>query len=410
MRPFLPISRSMEPEFLAGNRVTLLNSGEEYFPALLAEIEAAQVEIYLESYIFANDEIGHEVAGALCRAARRGVQVNVTVDGFGGQNFSQDFIPQLSESGVRAMVYRPEIGRFRLRRHRLRRLHRKLVVIDGRVAFVGGINIVDDNNAAPEMCPRYDYAVRLEGPTLRQVHHAVRRMWEIVSWVSFKRRFRLAALSTPCCAEVGTQNAAFLIRDNIRHRNDILHAYIAAINAARDEILIANAYFLPGVRFGRALYAAAKRGVRITVLLQGKTDHPLLRFATQTLYRTVLEKKIRVFEYEKSFMHAKVAVIDGEWATVGSSNIDPFSLLLAKEANLVIRDRNFARQLRHSIQQAISDGAREMLHDEVNHRPIHSRFLRWLSYAIVRALVGMIGYGPKHWRADEETPGAKPTE
>jgi len=400
----------MAAEFLPGNRVVLLNSGAEYFPALLAEIDAAQIEIYLESYIFANDEVGHTIASALCRAAERGVLVNVTIDGFGGRNFATDFLPRFKQAGVRAMLYRPEIGRFHMRRHRLRRLHRKLVVIDGRVAFIGGINIVDDNNAPSEMCPRYDYAVRLEGPTLGQVHHAVRHMWEIVAWANFKRRFRLAAINTPSCAEVGTQTAAFLIRDNIRHRNDILHAYIAAIDAARDEILIANAYFLPGVRFGRALYAAAKRGVRISVLLQGKTDHPLLRLATQTLYRTVLENNIRVFEYEKSFMHAKVAVIDGEWATVGSSNIDPFSLLLAKEANLVIRDRSFARQLRRSIQQAITEGAHEMLHDEVNRRPIHSRLLRWLSYAIVRALVGMIGYGPKHWRADEETPGAKPTE
>ena len=400
----------MEPEFLPGNRVTLLNSGREYFPALLAEIETAQVEIFLESYIFANDEIGHEVANALCRAAARGVLVNVTVDGFGGHNFATDFLPRLTEWGVRAMLYRPEIGRFHLRRHRLRRLHRKLVVIDARIAFIGGINIIDDHNGLPEMCPRYDYAVRLEGPALRQVHHAVRRMWEIVSWVNFKRRFRLRAASAPCCDEVGRQTVAFLIRDNIRHRNDILNAYIAAINAAQDEILIANAYFLPGVRFGRALYAAAKRGVRITVLLQGKTDHPLLRMATQTLYAAALGSKIRVFEYEESFMHAKVAVVDGEWATVGSSNIDPFSLLLAKEANLVVRDRHFAGELRQSIRQAISEGGREILLEELARQPFHQRLVRWLSYAIVRLIVGFTGYGPKHWQADEEVSGVRPEE
>lgn len=400
----------MAAEFLPGNRVELLNSGAQYFPALLADIEAAQVEIYLESYIFANDDIGNEVTNALCRAAARGVLVNVTVDGFGGRNFSADFLPRLTAAGVRAMLYRPEIGRFHFRRHRLRRLHRKLVVIDARIAFVGGINIVDDNNAPEEMCPRYDYAVRLEGPTLKQVHHAVRRMWEIVSWVNFKRRFRVKVPSTPCCIESGTHMAAFLIRDNIRHRNDILQAYITAINAAQDEILIANAYFLPGVRFGRAIYAAAKRGVRITVLLQGKTDHPLLRFATQTLYSAAFENNIRIFEYEKSFMHAKVAVIDGEWATVGSSNIDPFSLLLAKEANLVVRDREFAGQLRRSIRASIEEGAREILHEDLKRQAFHSHILRWLSYGIVRVLVGMTGYGPKHWSADEETPGINAVE
>ena len=394
----------MAAEFLPGNRLTLLNSGNDYFPALLAAIDSASIEIYLESYIFADDEIGHEVAGALCRAAQRGVQVNVTIDGFGARNFAADFLPQLTEAGVRALFYRPEIGRFHMKRHRLRRLHRKLAVIDARIAFVGGINIVDDNNAPPGMRPRFDYAVSIEGPTLRQVHHAVRRMWEIVSWASFKQRFRPTPISSPCCATAGTQSAAFLIRDNIRHRNDILHAYVDAIDNARDEILIANAYFLPGVRFGRALYAAAKRGVRISVMLQGKTDHQLLRYATQTLYATALKTGIRIFEYEKSFMHAKVAVIDGQWATVGSSNIDPFSLLLNKEANIVVRDPRFGGELRASLLHAIEHGARELQPDEISRQAWHSRLLRWLAYGIVRAMVGIAGYGQHHWQTPETKP------
>lgn len=390
----------MAAEFLPGNRLTLLNSGRDYFPALLAAIEAARHEIFLESYIFANDAVGHAVCTALCQAAERGVRVNVTVDGFGARNFSSDFLPRLSAAGVRAMLYRPEIGRFHMKRHRLRRLHRKLVVIDGETAFVGGINIVDDDNAPEAMRPRYDYAVRVEGPVLRPIQHAVRRMWEIVAWANFKRRFRLSPPGEPCCAEIGQQRAAFLIRDNIRHRNDILHAYIEAIDHARSDILIASAYFLPGVRFGRALYAAARRGVRITVLLQGKTDHPLLHYATQALYSTAMRAGVRIFEYEKSFLHAKVAVIDGEWATVGSSNIDPFSLLLAKEANLVVRDRDFAGQLTASLEQAMSEGAREMRPEHLAARPWHSQLLRWLSYGLVRALVGIAGYGQRHWQAE----------
>jgi cardiolipin synthase len=394
----------MAAEFLPGNRLTLLNSGNDYFPALLAAIDAAEIEIYLESYIFADDEIGHEVANALCRAAERGIQVNVTVDGFGARNFKADFLPRLTAAGVRSMFYRPEISRFHLRRHRLRRLHRKLVVIDARIAFVGGINIIDDNNAPVDMRPHYDYAVRVEGPVLRQMHHAVRRMWETVSWVNFKRRFRLAPVAAPVCAAAGTQHAALLIRDNIRHRNDILHAYLEAIDSAKHDILIANAYFLPGFRFGRALYAAARRGVRITVLLQGKSDHPLFRYATQTLYATALKAGIRIFEYEKSFMHAKVAVIDEQWATVGSSNIDPFSLLLAKEANLVVRDPAFAGDLENSLRQAMADGGRELLADELSRQPLHSRLLRWLAYGLVRAMVGIAGYSERHWNPSETTP------
>ncbi|NJD26013.1 MAG: cardiolipin synthase ClsB [Betaproteobacteria bacterium] len=398
----------MAAEFLAGNRLTLLNSGGDYFPALIAEIAAARTEIYLESYIFADDEIGHAVAAALAAAAARGVRVRVLVDGFGARNFVRDFQPGLAAAGVHTMQYRPERGRFHLKRHRLRRLHRKLAVVDARVAFVGGINIVDDDNTEPDMRPRYDYAVRIEGPVLRQVHHAVRHMWEVVAWASFRRRFRIAPAAAPCCEPAGSQHAAFLIRDNIRHRNDILNAYLRAIGEARDEILIANSYFLPGLRFGRALYAAARRGIRITVLLQGKTDHPLLRYATQALYDTGLAAGIRIFEYEKSFMHAKVAVIDGNWATVGSSNIDPFSLLLAKEANIVVRDATFAGELRASLLAAMAGGAREMSAERIASQPLHSRLLRWLSYGLVRLMVGIAGYGPKHWRADEETPGVNP--
>lgn len=400
-------------DWLPGNRLRLLNSGGEYFPALLADLAAAVTEIYLESYIFADDEIGHAVAGELCLAAARGVSVHVTVDGFGARNFKHDFLPRLTAAGVLVMQYRPELGWFKFRRHRLRRLHRKLVVIDARVAYVGGINIVDDNNAPKEMRPRFDYAVRVEGPVLLQIHRAVRRLWETVTWASFKRRLRSRQAALATDPELGVQKAAFLVRDNIRHRNDILNAYLEAIRQAKSEILIANAYFLPGVRFGRALQAAAKRGVKISVLLQGKTDHPLLHFATQMLYGAGLASGIRFFEYEKSFLHAKVAVIDGHWSTVGSSNIDPFSLLLAKEANLVVDDRTFARQLRESLAMAMHSGAREMLASELAAQAFHSRFLRWLSYGLVRLLVGMAGYGPKHWQADEEVPGLtqeKPAE
>lgn len=395
----------MRIEWLDGNRIRLLESGDTYFPALLADLAAARREIFLESYIFANDRTGHAVAEALCAAARRGVQVNLTVDGFGSRNFRADFAAQMQAAGVRAMAYRPELGAFHLRRHRLRRLHRKLAVIDGEIAYVGGINVIDDDNAPPDMRPRYDYAVRIQGPLLRPIHHAARRMWEIVAWANFKRRFRLHGPAATCCPPSGSQRAAFLIRDNIRHRHDILNAYIAAIQQAREEILIANAYFLPGLRFGHALQAAARRGVRITVLLQGKTDHPLLRYATQALYAEALASGIRIFEYERSMMHAKVAVIDGEWATVGSSNIDPFSLLLAKEANVVVHDRTFASALRESLQAALATGAREMTLDTLQRLPWHSRLLRWLSYGLVRGLVGIAGYGPKHWQSNEETPG-----
>lgn len=389
-------------KWIAGNRLILLHSNAGYFPALLQAIAGAQREVFLESYIFAHDRTGQAVAATLIEAARRGVRVRVLVDGFGARHFATDFLPTLTDGGVQAMIYRPEIARFRLRRHRLRRLHRKLAVIDGALAFVGGINVIDDDSAPPELRPRYDYAVQVEGPVVRKIHAAMRRMWEIVAWANFKRRYRIMDARSEPPALAGRQTAAFLMRDNFRHRNEIANAYLAAIAGAKREILIANAYFLPGIRMRRALVAAARRGVAVRILLQGRSDHPLVRFATCALYRTLIGNGIEVVEYSGGFLHAKVAVIDESWATVGSSNMDPMSLLLAKEANLVIRDEAFASELRASLNDAICQQSQPVQADDLKKMPISQRVLCWLSYAAVRMLVGLAGYDPAPWQPDED--------
>ena len=386
----------MDAAYLPGNRVTLLNSGDEFFPALLAAIDGAEREVHLETYIFEADETGQAVASALCRAARRGLKVRVLADGFGARDFPRTLMPALVADGVQVLIYRPELPDLGLRRHRLRRLHRKITVVDGRLAFVGGINIIDDRNTPHQVPPRYDYAVRLEGPLLAPVQRAVQHLWELVVWASFRRRYRLPAPTPACCPITGQQTAAFLIRDNLRHRRDIEDAYLEAIAGARQEILIANAYFLPGRRFREALKAATERGVQVTVLLQGRVEYRLLHYATQALYGPLLEAGIRIVEYHRSFLHAKVAVVDGVWATVGSSNIDPFSLLLAREANVVVKDEGFAEQLRHSLEQAMQEGSQELLPGRWRRLPWHSRLMRRLAYSLVRLLIGIAGYGAKH--------------
>jgi len=386
----------MQAKFLPGNRLTLLNSGAEFFPALLTAINEAQHEVHLESYIFEDDDIGHAVAFALMAAARRGVTVRLMVDGFGAPLFAITLMPALAEAGVMAVVYRPEIARFKLRRHRLRRLHRKLAIIDGEIAFVGGINIIDDLSS-PTLSPgRYDYAVKVEGSLLIPIQYTMRRLWEIVAWVSLKRRYRIAHSTIQTPSPCGDQEAAFLVRDNIRHRRDIEKAYLAAIAGARESILIANAYFLPGRRFRSALYQAANRGVHVTILLQGRIEYRLLHYATQALYGKLLNAGIHLFEYHHSFLHAKVAVIDEQWATVGSSNIDPFSLFLSKEANLVVVDKTFAAELRCSLEKAMQKGAQELPPQRWQQLPWHSRLLRWASYNLVRLAIGISGYGGKH--------------
>ena len=386
-------------EFVNGNRITLLKSGAEYFPALAAEFDAARHEIHLETYIFEADATGRAIAAALGRARRRGVAVNVMVDGYGSKNLDPALVREMQGAGVRFLVYRRNISPWTLRRTRLRRLHRKVALVDARAAFVGGINVVDDADAPGSALPRFDYAVRIEGPLLKEVYPVVKQLWSRVSAVQLRARWAEPRDLVPPADSRGGQRAAFVIRDNIGHRRDIEQAYLAAIGQARSEIVIANAYFFPGRSFRRALMAAAARGVRVTLLLQGKAEYVLQHYASRALYGPFLDAGIEIHEYHRSYLHAKVAVIDHHWATVGSSNIDPFSLLLAREANVVIEDNGFAAELRQSLLAAIADGATQIRRESWKDQPWVTRTFTWGCYGVVRFLTGVFALG----RAEEFT-------
>ncbi len=376
---------------LGGNDIRLLECGGQYFPALEQAIDEARSEIFLETYIFADDETGQRIAAALARAARRGVRVRVLVDGFGARDFEDTHRQTLESAGVNTLVFRPEVGRLRFKRNRLRRMHRKLAVIDAQTGFAGGINIIDDMHTPGHKPPRFDYAVRVQGPLVTRMHHECLKLWERVAWATLQFRPRLPRLRNTGPRKPGQMRAALLVRDNLRHRRDIEDAYLQAIDSAYREILIANAYFLPGRRFRQALTLAAQRGVKVTLILQGRVEYALLHYASQALYGSLLSQGVRIIEYRRSFLHAKAAVIDDDWATVGSSNIDPFSLMLAREANVVVRDTGFAQQLRQSLHLACSHGGRELRHGQWQARPLHERMLRWLAYGMVRLMIGLAG-------------------
>jgi cardiolipin synthase len=381
----------MSDNYCGGNSITLLALGGEFFPALLEAIDAAQEEVRLETYIYEDDPTGRKIADALMRAARRGLNVHLVVDGFGSPGFMGSLGKLLQESGVEVYVYRPDIAPFPFKRHRLRRMHRKLACIDARIAFVGGINIIDDLNPPDLPEPRFDYAVKVEGPLLPEIHGLMVNLWLVLRWVNLGKRSRPPRTQAVLSSNSGEVEAALLVRDNIKHRREIERAYLKAILMAHEEIVIANAYFLPGRTFRKALRAAARRGVRVTLLLEGRVEYRLQYFATLALYSNLLAAGIRIFEYRKSYLHAKVAVVDGKWATVGSSNIDPFSLMLAREANVAVRDPAFARELRGSLEQAMNDGAVEIL--EAKHLSRSRRFFGWLSYGLLRFAAGIAGYG-----------------
>lgn len=375
----------------AGNRISLLEGGADYFPELIAAIDGARHEVHLESYIFEPDEVGRAVADAMVRAAERGVRVHLLLDGFGSRYFPAFLAERLRTAGVAMMLFRPDLATFRLRRYRLRRLHRKLAVIDARVAFVGGINVIDDANTMPGAGRRRDYAVRVEGPLLADIYSAVRRLWLLVRWSQIGKRPRHVPDLPICNAAAGRLDAEFLQRDNLRHRRDIEEAYLAALRGAKREVLIANAYFLPGYRFRQALVDAAARGVRVVLVLQGRTDHPWFQLVERALYRYFLENRIEIYEFHASELHAKAAVVDRAWATVGSSNIDPFSLLLAREANVVVHGRDFAEALHASLCAAMAEGAHAIQRRDWSHVPWYDRFASWFLYGLVRLLLGWLG-------------------
>jgi len=391
-------SGSSMNRFVPGNRVVLLRDGAQYFPALVAAIEDAQREIWLESYIFADDPAGRLIAAALSRAAIRGVRVRVLIDGWGAKIYmSAALHADMKKSGIDLRKYRPEVAPWQFRSHRLRRLHRKLCQIDGRIAFVGGINIIDDMNTPHHKPPRADFAVRIEGPLLPAVEYAMQRVWALVELVQtgssdvplFPERRRVA--------RVGNQTAKFVARDNLRHRRDIERAYLAALRTARREVIIANSYFFPGIGFRRALAAAAQRGVKVTLLLQGKVEYLLLHFASRALYGQLLQAGVIIQEYHRSMLHAKVAVVDDHWATVGSSNIDPYSFLMAREANVFVRDGGFNAELKAQLLEMINGGSRQVIAGDWQLRPRLYKAAIWVAYGIVRLAMGFLGYGGNEW-------------
>ena len=268
--------------------------------------------------------------------------------------------------------------------HRLRRLHRKLCHVDRAVAFVGGINLIDDMNTPGQKPPRVDFAVRMRGPVLEPIVQTMQRLWALVELAQLERSDVPLFPEPVPTRSAGTQTAKFVIRDNLRYRSDIELAYLAAIRTAKREIVIATAYFFPGIRFRHALIAAARRGVEVTLLLQARVEYRLLHYALRALYGQLLAAGITIQGYHQSFLHAKVAVIDHQWATVGSSNIDPYSLLMAREANVFVRDPHFAGQLReragpHDRERGETRGAERWAA-----RSLPDRVMTWIAYGVVR--------------------------
>lgn len=394
--------------FIGGNEVELLRGGDRLFPAMRAAIERAGEEVWLATYIFHDDATALALADALIAADRRGVRVRVVVDGFGSKASLGRLRERFAGSGVALAVFRPMDRWWHwLQPGQLRRLHEKLCVVDGETAFVGGINLIDDRldiHHGLSDVPRLDFAVQLRGGLTGPVAESVRAIWSrawlgrdfddaLLDYVPLRRRARLwltqlwrgpqrlpepALRLAPVCA-------ALVLRDNLRRRRTIEHAYVDAIRAARTRVDIVCPYFYPGQRIRQALHSAADRGVRVRLLLQGKLDYRLAGWAAEALYADLIGHGVEIYEYVPAFLHAKVAVVDEAWATVGSSNIDPLSLLLNLEANIVVRDAGFTARLAGEIDAALSVSRRVGQQGGTGVRAMfHRALVAWFAYVFLR--------------------------
>ena len=349
------------------HEMRLLTGGVDLFAAMVVAMDAAQHEVLLETYIFTFAGAGADVAHALMRAAQRGVRVRVVVDGVGTGELPAVWADQFAQAGVQVRVYAPAVGLGFWLPSRWRRLHRKLCVVDTTVVFCGGINILDDY-LDPHVqglltAPRLDYAVSVRGPLVVAARATMAQLWSRIEAV---RELRSQDLGGALDALRGAKQslhlpargeAQLVLRDNVRHRTHIERTYRKAIGAARHDIIVANAYFFPGLRLRRALVMAARRGVRVRLLLQGQYEYFLPYRAARQLYGQLMAAGVEIYEYHASYLHAKVAVVDGKWLTVGSSNLDPFSLLLAREANVVAHDPEMAQALQAGLLDAMAHGS-----------------------------------------------------
>ncbi|CAB3638741.1 MULTISPECIES: cardiolipin synthase ClsB [Achromobacter] len=373
------------------NRYTLLENGTGYFPAVLDAIAAARGEVLVETFILFDDAVGQEFQRALIAAARRGVSVDLTVDGYGSDELDGAFVGAMTESGIRVHVFDPRPRFLGVRTNVFRRMHRKIVAVDRQMAFVGGINFSADH--LPDYGPqaKQDYAVLVEGPLAADIADYAREALAVDAWTRKRRRpARLDPMPE------GDGGGRLVVRDNIEHQTDIERYYRAGVRAAREDVLIANAYFFPGYQLLHDLANAARRGVRVRLLLQGEPDVLVARLAASMLYDYLIDAGVEIYEYCKRPLHGKVACVDRDWSTIGSSNLDPLSLALNLEANVVARDAGLNAALRRSLDRLIEQDCRRIELPEGSRRRLRRLWIGVVVFHFLRRFPAWAGSLPAH--------------
>jgi cardiolipin synthase len=389
------VRRGQRRRWIGGNRVRLLESGEQFFPRVFEAIAGAKREVLIETFILFEDEVGLELHRVLVDVARRGVEVHLTIDGYGAPDLTPGYISGLTQAGVTVHVFDPRPKLWGFRTNLFRRMHRKIVVVDERIAYVGGINYSADQLKSFGPTGKLDHSVELEGPIAPQIRRFVREALGLEPHAQH-RWFRRAAPQPSGVPAAGDATVLFVTRDNNLHRNDIERHYRIALRASRQRVWIANAYFFPGFRLLHQMRRAARRGVDVRIVVQGEPDMAVVKFGASMLYHHLLRAGVKVYEYTERPMHSKVALTDDEWATVGSSNLDPLSLSLNLEANVIIRDREFNHTLAEHLEALMRESCREVSADKLNEPRIWVSIRNFFVFHLLRRFPAWAGWLPAH--------------
>jgi cardiolipin synthase A/B len=364
------------------NRVRLVRGGAEYFAELEALINSAVRTLHLQTYIFEADETGKAIAQTLMSASQRGVDVYMMVDGYASRDLDEDIVRAMLQAGIRFRFFEPVLASNSF--YFGRRLHHKVAVADMLLALVGGVNISDRYNDLPGDPAWLDWAVRVEGEAAHQLHRLC-----VERWVKFPPEIKRILLNDPPFVPEKSWNCPVRIRQNdwVTRRNEITRSYLQLLSEAEQEIIIMSSYFLPGRLFRRYMSRAAKKGVRIRLILAGTSDVRIAKQAERYMYRWLFRKGIEVYEYPRNVLHGKIAVADRKWMTGGSYNVNNISAYASIELNVDVLEPAFASEVQDALESIIVRDCVRITEAEYQTRfNAFYRLIQFMSYETIRMI------------------------
>jgi cardiolipin synthase len=372
--------------YKSGHSVELLQSGEPFFAACEKAIDGAQYFIHFQTYIVDDDETGQRITNALIRASQRGVRVYFLLDAFGGSSYSKHLIKKIEDTGIFFRKFSPA---FITKGFQLSlRLHHKVLMSDGETVIIGGMNFADRYRGTPGLKEWLDFAVIVKGPECNQILDILKKLWNKKFTLKRERSREIIHKTL-----IYQEDIRLRVSQNNWYRNkiEILKSYRSAIKHCHNRMIIFASYFLPGRNERRLLRNAGRRGVDIKVVLSAESDAPMFKHATNFLYGFILSNRIKIYEYQPSNLHAKVATVDGRWSTIGSYNLNHLSDYGSIEMNVDILDNSFTEHFEKVLLGIIEKDCKQVTFEEYMRRGTWLfKLSDWLSYQMIRFLMRLM--------------------